>query len=109
MDHLPRLRKIKLICLLLFTCNYVVSVWRGFLFLLVLGMGYVILFVALPEPFIIYSQPSLILKLEDYSRKYGSSMSRVGLAGVLVEFRFWYSQHLLDLSSLEGHCLNNDK
>ena len=30
-------------CLLLFTCNYVVSVWRGFLFLWVLGMGYVIL------------------------------------------------------------------
>ena len=26
-----------------FTCNYVVSVLRGFLFLLVLGMGYVIL------------------------------------------------------------------
>ena len=24
-------------------CNYVVSVWRGFLFLWVLGMGYVIL------------------------------------------------------------------
>ena len=33
----------ELICLLLFTCNYVVSVWRGFLFLWVLGMGYVIL------------------------------------------------------------------
>ena len=33
----------ELICLLLFTCNYMVSVWRGFLFLLVLGMGYVIL------------------------------------------------------------------
>ena len=33
----------ELICLLLFTCNYVVYVWRGFLFLLVLGMGYVIL------------------------------------------------------------------
>ena len=30
-------------CLLLFTCNYVVSVWRGFLFLWVLGMGYVVL------------------------------------------------------------------
>ena len=30
-------------CLLLFTCNYVVSVWRGSLFLWVLGMGYVIL------------------------------------------------------------------
>ena len=48
-DQLPRLRKRELICLLLFTCNYVVSVWRGFLFLLVLGMGYVIL-LALPEP-----------------------------------------------------------
>ena len=34
---------VELICLLLFTCNYVVSVWRGFLFLWVLGMGYVIL------------------------------------------------------------------
>ena len=30
-------------CLLLFTCNYVVSVWRGFLFLWVLRMGYVVL------------------------------------------------------------------
>ena len=36
--------------LLLFTCNYVVSVRRGFFFLLVLGMGYVIFIVALPEP-----------------------------------------------------------
>ena len=37
--------------LLLFTCNYVVSVRRGFLFLLVLGMGYAILlwhFLSLP-------------------------------------------------------------
>ena len=33
----------ELICLLLYTCNYMVSVWRGFLFLWVLGMGYVIL------------------------------------------------------------------
>ena len=33
----------ELICLLLFTSNYVVPVWRGFLFLWVLGMGYVIL------------------------------------------------------------------
>ena len=33
----------ELICLLLFTCNYVVSVWRGFLFLWVLRVGYVIL------------------------------------------------------------------
>ena len=42
MDQLPRLGKRELICLLLFTCNYV-SVWEGFLFLWVLGMGYVIL------------------------------------------------------------------
>ena len=42
-DQLPRLGKRELVCLLLFTCNYVVSVWRGFLFLLVLGMGYVVL------------------------------------------------------------------
>ena len=43
MDQLPRLGKRELICLLLFTCNYAVSVWRGFLFLWVVGMGYVIL------------------------------------------------------------------
>ena len=40
---LTRLGKRELICLLSFTCNYVVSVRRGFLFLLVLGMGCVIL------------------------------------------------------------------
>ena len=43
MDQLLRLGKRELICLLLFTCNYVVSVWRGFLFLWVLGMGYVLI------------------------------------------------------------------
>ena len=43
MDRLPRLGKRELICLLLFTCNYVVFVWRSFLFLWVLGMDYVIL------------------------------------------------------------------
>ena len=43
MDQLPRLGKRELICLLLFTCNYAVSVWRGCIFLLVLWMGYVIL------------------------------------------------------------------
>ena len=40
-DQLPRLGKRELICLLLLTCNYVVSVRKGFLW--VLGMGYVIL------------------------------------------------------------------
>ena len=41
--QLPRLGKRELICLPLFTCNYVISIWRGFLCLWVLGMGYVIL------------------------------------------------------------------
>ena len=39
----PNLEERELICLLLFTCNHVVSVWRGNLLLWVLGMGYVIL------------------------------------------------------------------
>ena len=38
-----RLGKRELICLLSFTCNYVVSVRKCFLFLWVLGMGCVIL------------------------------------------------------------------
>ena len=42
-EERERERERELICLLLFTCNYVVSVWRGYLFLWVLGMGYVIL------------------------------------------------------------------
>ena len=42
MDQLPRLGKRELVCLLLFTCNYVVSVRRGFLFFWVHGMDYVI-------------------------------------------------------------------
>ena len=42
-DQSPRLGKGELICLLLFTSNYVVFVLRGFLFLWVLGIGYVIL------------------------------------------------------------------
>ena len=49
-DQLLRFGKRELICLLLFTCNYVVSVWRGFLFPWVLGMGNVIFIVSLPEP-----------------------------------------------------------
>ena len=34
------------VCLLLFVCGYVVSVWRGFLFLWVLWMGYVVCYSA---------------------------------------------------------------
>ena len=51
MDQLPRLGKRDLIRPLLFTCNSVVSVRRGFLFVWVLGMGYIILlwhFLSLP-------------------------------------------------------------
>ena len=43
MDQVPRYGKRELICLLLFTCNYVVSVWTLFIFLWVLGMGYLVL------------------------------------------------------------------
>ena len=57
MDQLPRLGKRELICLLLFTCNYVVFVRGGSLFLWVLGMGYVI-FCGTPWAFhIIISNP----------------------------------------------------
>ena len=53
MDQLPRLGKRELICLLLFTCNYVVSVWR---FPLPLGAwdGLRYFIVTLPEPSINY-------------------------------------------------------
>ena len=57
MDQLPRLGKRELICLLLFTCNYVISVQRGFLFLWVLGMGCVILMwhsLSLPYNHLVY-------------------------------------------------------
>ena len=41
-DQLPRLGQGEIFCLLSFTCNYVIYVQRCFLFLLVLGMGRVI-------------------------------------------------------------------
>ena len=43
MGQLPRFGKRELNCLLSFTCNYVVPVRKGFLFLWVLGIGCVIL------------------------------------------------------------------
>ena len=54
MDQLPRLGKRELICLLLFTCNYVVSVWRGFPLPLGAWDGLRYFSVALPEPSINY-------------------------------------------------------
>ena len=62
-DQLPRLGKRELVCLLLFTCNYVVSVWRGFLFLWVHGMGYVILLChSLSLPLIILIGCQVVMK-----------------------------------------------
>ena len=63
MDQLPRLGKRELICLLLFTCNYVVFVWRDFLSLWVLGMGYVIsLWHSLSLPYNYFSNIGLACK-----------------------------------------------
>ena len=56
----PRLGKRELICPLSFTCNYVVSVRRGLTFLLVLGMGCVILLwhsLRLPYNYLLYPEP----------------------------------------------------
>ena len=68
-DQLRQLGKRELICLLLFTCNYVVSVRRGFLFLWVLGMGYVILLwhsLSLPyNYFVELESPMLQAKFQD--------------------------------------------
>ena len=50
MGQLPRLGKRELICLLLFTCNYVVSVLRGFFLPLGAWDGLRYFIVALPEP-----------------------------------------------------------
>ena len=72
MDQLPRLGKRELICLLLFTCNYVVSVWRGFLFLWVLGMGYVILLwhsLSLPYNYFEHVLETIIITSADVLRK----------------------------------------
>ena len=64
MDQLPRLGKRELFCLLLFTCNYVGFFFRGFLFLWVLGMSYVILLwhsLSLPYNFLPYMCIAAIL------------------------------------------------
>ena len=70
MGHLPRLGKRELICMLLFTCYYVVSVWKGFLFLWVRGMGYVILlWHSLSLPLIIFNSRFLLLFFEGLNAK----------------------------------------
>ena len=57
-DQFPRLGKRELICLLSITCNDVVSVERGFLFLWVLGMG---CFISLWHSLSNYSEPREII------------------------------------------------
>ena len=80
MDQLPRLGKRELICLLLFTCNYVVFVRRGFLFLWVLGMGYVILLwhsLSLPYNYSTHVIPLYFNKTNNIDLTYGYMESQV--------------------------------
>ena len=58
-DQLPWLEEREIIFLLSFTCNYVVSVRKGFLFLLVLEMGCVVLlWYSLGLPYILFHYKS---------------------------------------------------
>ena len=75
MDQLPRLGKRELICLLLFTCNYVVFVRRRFLFLWMLGMGYVILLwhsLSLPYNYFVALKLGILIAKRSF---HGKSMS----------------------------------
>ena len=66
-DQLPRLGRRELICLLLFTCNYMVFVRRSFLFLWVLRMGCVILlWHSLSLPYDYFSVTSIWVKIIHY-------------------------------------------
>ena len=94
MDQLPRLGKRELICLLLFTCNYVVFVWRSFLFLWVLGMDYVILLwhsLSLPyNYFVELESPMLHAKYQDHivsgsgENVFCKYLIHIGMAVILV-------------------------
>ena len=80
MDQLPRLGKREQICLLLFTCNYMVSVWRVVLFLWVLGMGYVISLwhsLSLPYNYLLYF--ILSKKISNGQQRYIHKINHIGL------------------------------
>ena len=81
MDQLPWLGKRELLFLLAFTCNYVVSVRRGLLFLWMLGMDCVIL---------LWHSLSLPCKYNYFTvfplRLHAASASRYAFAG-----RIWVS------------------
>ena len=84
------------VCLLLFTCNYVVSVLRGFLFLWVLGMGYVILlWHSLSIPLII---------LTDHQHIYGCIKYLKKLSSFNIELSA-LRKNLLSVERLEYHVL----
>ena len=89
-DQLPRLGKRELVCLLLFTCNYVVSVWRGFLFLWVLGMGYVIL---------LWHSLSLPYNYYGVSLNYSESLKKRRIGNCTLSVRFRYASATILLRS----------
>ena len=91
MDQLPRLGKRELICLLLFTCNYVVSVLKGFLLLWVLAMDYVILlWHSLSLPYIYFGLSRAMF------RKFVTALPH------LIDVRIWF---LLNILRMKGQNL----
>ena len=88
MDQLPRLGKRELICLLLFICNNVVSVRRGFLFFhWVLGMGYVILFwhsLSLPYNYLVCSTGVKFCNLGFYTGKGNNDAQEMWHGNLLI-------------------------
>ena len=106
MDQLPRLGKRELICLLLFTCNYVVSVWRGFLLLLVLRLGCVILlWHSLSLPYEPRREKTGFLHMRKLRRRSAKLISAFVFAALIVRSlyflnpKFQASSHLLWLYS----------
>ena len=97
MDRLPRLGKRELICLLLFTSNYVVSVWM-------LGMGYVILLwhsLSLPYNVSFFTHIcSKLLEQGPVNRKYVNSLKILKAKSNLTLFSTEYIILVLILSKL---------
>ena len=88
MDQLPRLGKRELSCLLLFTCNY----WRGFLFLWVLGMGYVIL--------LWHSEPSIQLFCCVYATTITFQWAAVSLQTNIASVQPLHARRLVSILTL---------
>ena len=102
-DQLPRLGKRELICLLLFTCNYVVSVRRGFLFLWVLGMGHIILlWHALSLPYNYLENEFKHVYLKGFLEQ--SRTINCGYSGKLPEARYFVQVAANLVAILEALC-----